>query len=157
MERAPETFIFEVVWDEKERRKRVQLKSDAYFNHFLQRARVGDRGTITVSFKKPTRSQQQLRYYWILVSLLAPHCGYSLDEMDATLTDEEMHDALMRRKFGTKRVMVGGEVETVRRSIANRAGFPKAEMAELIEYVLELCRENGVVVPSMEELGYIRG
>lgn len=95
---------------------------------------------------KPTRSDQQLAYHFVLIGYLAKHCGY---------TKDEMHDAVVRLKFGEKAVTIGNRTVAVRRSVSESAKMPKGDMVELIEFDLQLCDELGVNVPSMEELGYI--
>lgn len=127
--------------------KTLELNSRAYYQHFLNKhTKEGDIGTLSLKLKKPTRSESQLRYYWVIVGLLAEHTGD---------TDEELHDALMKLKFGTKKIKLGKDIVEVRKSISNRAKFPKQDMAELIDFTLEKCAEMDVVVPSKEELGYI--
>ncbi|MCF7843884.1 hypothetical protein K9M47_03225 [Candidatus Gracilibacteria bacterium] len=127
--------------------KTLVLSSRAYYQHYLNKhTKDGDIGTIEVKLKKPTRSEQQLRYYFVLIGLLAEHTDYD---------DEELHDAIMRLKFGTKKLKLGKDIIEVRKSVANNARLPKQEMSELISYTLEKCAEMEVVVPSKFELGYI--
>lgn len=127
--------------------KTLVLNSRAYYQHFLNKhTKAGDVGSMEIKLKKPTRSESQLRYYWVIVGLLAEHTG---DE------DEELHDALMKLKFGTKKVKLGKDIVEVRKSISNKAKFPKLAMMELIEFTLEKCAEMEVVVPTKEELGYL--
>lgn len=127
--------------------KTIVLNSRAYYQHFLNKhTKEGDIGSMEIKLKKPTRSENQLRYYWVIVGLLAEHTGD---------IDEELHDALMKLKFGTKKIKLGKDIVEVRKSISNRAKFPKQDMAELIDFTLEKCIEMEVVVPTKEELGYI--
>jgi len=62
---------------------------------------------------------------------------------------------LMKLKWGTKQVDLGGEIVEVRRSVSDNARFPKGDMQEQIEFALEKCAFLGINVPSMESLGYI--
>ena len=101
---------------------------------------------MTIILKKSTRTEQQLRYYAVLVGLLADYTGN---------TWEEMHDALMRLKWGTKKVKIGKEIVEVRKSISNSAKFKLTDMIEQIEFTLEKCFELDIVVPTKQELGYI--
>lgn len=117
--------------------------------HYLQQLRDLPHGTrLAAVFEeyKPTRSSQQLAYHFVLVGYLAKHTGY---------TKDEMHDAIVRLKFGERQVTIGTRTVAVRRSVSESAKMPLADMVELIDYDLELCRELGVAVPTMEELGYI--
>ena len=98
--------------------------------------------------KLPSRSEQQLSYHFVLAGYLSDHTGY---------TKEEIHDAVMKLKFGTKKIKLDGKEVEVRKSISNRAKFPKDKMSELIEYDLELCNNLEIRVPTASELGYILG
>lgn len=100
---------------------------------------------MTLDFKKPTRTEQQLRYYWVIVGLISEYTGN---------TEEELHEALMILKFGTKEVKLGKDLVNVRQSISNSARFEKQKMAELIEFALEKAQELEIRVPTRQELGY---
>ncbi len=100
----------------------------------------------TFSEHTTTKSDSQHNYHYELLSYIADHTGH---------TKEELHDAFMRIKFGTKTVQIGGFKVSVRKSIANSSYIPKAQMAELIEFDLQSCKDLGIRVPTAEELGYI--
>jgi len=117
--------------------------------HYLQQLSDIPEGTrLAAVFEeyKATRSDQQLAYHFVLIGYLAKHCGY---------TKDEMHDAVVRLKFGERHVTIGDRTVAVRRSVSESAKMPKGDMMALIEYDLQLCEELEVKVPSMEELGYI--
>jgi hypothetical protein len=96
--------------------------------------------------KVPSRSQAQLSYHMVLMGYISEYSG---------CTPEEAHDAVMRAKYGVKKVKIGDIVEEVRQSVSDKALFPKYWMVELIQYDLELCKKLNIHVPTMEELGYI--
>lgn len=126
--------------------KTLVLLSRPYYQHFLNtKVKVGEIGTMTLDFKKPTRTEQQLRYYWVIVGLISEYTGN---------TEEELHEALMILKFGTKEVKLGKDLVNVRQSISNSARFEKQKMAELIEFALEKAQELEIRVPTRQELGY---
>lgn len=87
---------------------------------------------------QPAPSRAQLFYDWVLMGYLAEHVGCA---------ESEMHEIVMRQKFGTKTVMVAGVSHEVRRSVSDGAKMPKPDMSELIEYDLDLCKELDVRVP----------
>jgi len=128
-------------------KKRVKLRSPEHWQAIVSRLTVGGEYALTIEGLRKSRSQQQLRYYWALLGYLADYSGHEVTEL---------HDAIMRQKFGVKQVVVGSVKETVRRSIADVARFPKEDMVELIDEVLRICQDCGVRVPSKEELGYLR-
>lgn len=104
--------------------------------------------TIAATFYQEvaTRSQNQLAYHFVLLGYLAEHTGY---------TKIELHDAIMRLHFGTKKVTLNGRTTEVRASISDAAKLSKPEVSELIEYDLEVCKSLEIKVPTPEELGYI--
>ena len=140
-----DSFTFEIV--EKDGEKRVKINATDYYKHFLKtKTKIGDVGTLTLSFKKPTRSEAQLRYYWVIVGLIADYNGN---------TTEELHDALMRLKFGTKQIKVGKQIVEVRRSISKQAKMSKTDCIELIEFARETAFDLNINIPSAESLGYV--
>lgn len=140
-----DSFTFKIV--KREGDKTVALNSRQFYQHFLNtKTKEGDVGTLTIKLKKPTRSDQQLRYYAVLVGLISDYTGN---------TWEEMHECLMVLKFGTKKVKLGKDTVNVRQSISNSARFGKVKMIELIEFALEKCLDLDIKVPTREELGYL--
>lgn len=140
-----DNFQFKIA--QKDGQKVIELLSRKFYQHFLNtKTKVGDFGTMQITFKKPSRTDSQLRYYAVIVGLLATHTGYTWDEM---------HEALMIIKWGTKEVKIGEQSVRVRKSISNRARFPKDWMSEQIEFTLEKAMEYEINIPSREELGYL--
>lgn len=127
-------------------RKRWVPNSKAHYLQQLSDIPDGTRLAAVFEEFKATRSDQQLAYHFVLIGYLARHCGY---------TKDEMHDAVVRLKFGERQVSIGDRTVAVRRSVSESAKMPKDDMMALIEYDLQLCEDLGVRVPSMEELGYI--
>lgn len=129
-------------------KKKLQLNSSAHWQMEINKLWPGKKYAITVEEYKPARSKEQLAYYWVLLGYLADYSGH---------TSEELHDAIMRRKFGTKKIKVGNLEEEVRKSIADTARFPKSDMVELISEALNLCSQLEIRVPTKQELGYLPG
>ena len=138
------TVLGSVVFDGG--KKRIKFNSPEHYHNEVQRLVVGKTVGITVEEYKASRSAAQLAYHWVLLGYMARHTGH---------TAEELHDMVMRTKFGTKTVRVGSIEQEVRRSISDAARFPKGYMIELIEFDLQLCAELDIRVPSKEELGYL--
>jgi hypothetical protein len=121
-------------------------KSGPYFRQMLRYCPKDKPVLATFSTKVPSRSRAQLAYHWVLVHLIADTMGESA---------EDVHDAIMREKFGEKEIRVGWFVKRVRKSVSDRAKMPKFDMSELIEFDLKICKFLGLVVPTPEQLGYI--
>lgn len=120
--------------------------SQNYMRDRLNKIPVGKKVQVTFSDFETTRSDQQLRYHWVLVGYIAE---YNQD------TKEETHDAIMRLKFGTKKVKIGKIEVEVRKSVSASARIPKHKMVELIDYDLRICKFLELKVPTKKELGYV--
>lgn len=127
-------------------KKRLRLNSPDHWQHYINQLFEGKKYGISVSEYKASRSKSQLAYYWVILGYLGDYTGY---------TPEELHDAIMRQKFGVKHVSLGGIEQDVRKSIADSARFPTSDMVELIHEVLQIAHKLGVIIPSKEELGYL--
>lgn len=126
-------------------RHRFIPKSAKYLSHKLSEIPLKTELTCTFSQVKASRSQQQLAYHWVLLDLLAKYTGES---------KEELHDGIMRIKFGTKKIKLGKYEMEVRKSVSNKALFPKDDMVNLISFDLELCNFYEIKIPTAQELGY---
>ena len=138
------SFLYTVVLDKD--KKKLVLNAPDYYQHHVSKLAVGSKGTIWVSDKKPTRSQNQLRYYFVIVGLLRAYTGD---------TKDEMHQILVSLCFGTKRKKRFGQWVEIRESVSDAAEMPWGKMAELIDFTLARCAKENVIVPSKESLGYI--
>lgn len=127
-------------------RKRFIAKSPEHLAQCFARTPEGIEVAATFAKPQVTRSRSQLAYHWVLMGYLGEYVG---------CTETEMHEIVMRRKFGTKTVLVDGVPEEVRRSVSDAARMSKTDMSELIEMDLELCERLQVHVPTAAQLGYL--
>lgn len=93
------------------------------------------------------RSKEHLAYYWIILGYLANYNGD---------IKEELHECIMIELFGTKKKNFNGKEYTIRKSVSNKAHMPSHQMTELTLYVKDICKKFGVILPTEEELGYIK-
>lgn len=119
--------------------------SQGYMRDNLNKIPVGEKVSVTFSKNIPTRSEAQLAFHWVLMSLISDYVG---------CTPEEMHDFVMRVKFGTKKIKIGKVEVEVRKSISNSAKMPKHKAVELIDMDLKICKFLELKVPTKKELGY---
>lgn len=139
------TFQFKIAF--LNGKKVLELLSRDYYQHFLNtQCKIGEIGSMFLTFKKPTRSENQLRYYWTILGLMANELGYK---------SEELHEWIMIMCFGTKKVTVNGITKEVRKSISDKARMSISDCITLIDFTLEKCAELNIVVPNKESLGYI--
>lgn len=127
-------------------KKKFIPKSPAYVRDQMSKLQVGKNASMTLSETKAIRSPAQLAYHWVLMGYIAEYTGN---------TKEEMHDAIMRIKFGEKEVRIGNYKVRVRKSVSDEARMAKFDMVDLISFDLELCADLEIRVPTAEELGYI--
>lgn len=126
--------------------KRFVPTSKEFLASMMAGIPIGKKLTCTFSEKIPTRSEAQLHYHWVLLTLISDYTGD---------TKEELHDAIMRIKFGTKLIRLAGHSVQVRKSISNMGRMTVSQVAELINFDLEVCQKLDIHVPTMEELGYV--
>lgn len=138
------TVLGEVV--EVEGKKKFRPNSTTYFNENMSRFMVGKK--LVAEFKefRSLRSEPELRYHMVLCGYISAHTGF---------TKREVHEAIMKLKFGIKEVKLLGYVAEVRRSISESGDLENWEAVELIEYDLAMCAEMEIRVPTAKELGYL--
>lgn len=150
-ERARKHAVFSVLGEvvEVEGIHRFIPFSIPHLNACLKRVSRGTKLFAEFSEFRTMRSMAQLRYHWVLMKYIATHSGH---------TDEEIHDYVMRLKFGEKTIKLGKKRKAkIRRSISETGNLSKLEATELIEFDLALCAELEIRVPTAEELGYLPG
>lgn len=106
------------------------------------------RAKIRATYKeiKGEHSKPQHNYHFALCGLIATHTGYTVDDV---------HDAMMKQAFGTKKVTLLGKTTEARESLSAAAQLSVGKAVELVNKDLEVCAELGIVVPTKEELGYL--
>lgn len=129
-----------------EGKKRFIPNSTGHFNVSLARLFVGKKLTASFSAAGAIRSNTQLRYHWVLMGYLSDHTGY---------TKEELHDWVMRVKFGEKAITIQGITMKTRKSLSDTGKMPKHEAVELIDFDKKLCADLDIHIPTAEELGYL--
>jgi len=128
-----------------EGKRRFIPNSPKYYRYQCSKMPLSKQFCVKFTANTGSRSSNQLRYYWCLLGLISDHTGH---------TSEELHDFVMRAKFGTKTIKIGNLEQEIRMSIADDAHMTTSDCVELIMFTLEICRDLEIVVPSKEELGY---
>ncbi len=120
--------------------------SPGHMRACVSRISLKKRIACTFSEDDSTRSEQQLRYHFVLIGYLADYSG---------TTTAEMHEAVMILKFGTKTIRIANKEVKVRKSISKSGHLTKTQVMELIDFDLSLCADMQIAVPTKEELGYL--
>ncbi len=105
---------------------KVVFKNRRYFDGMLSTFENEEKCRLTLEKERGTRTQQQNRYYWFCLTIIAEHCGY---------LPEELHEVFRSKFLKTKKVYRGGEL-TVLKSTTSLTSI------EFGEYI-EQCRREG--------------
>jgi len=92
------------------------------------------------------RSRGQLAYHKVLARYIAN---------DQEMTEDDVHDALMKEVFGIREYTFMGKTHQGRYSLSDAGGLKTSQVMDLIEKDLATCSFLGIVVPTLESLGYI--
>jgi hypothetical protein len=89
------------------------------------------------------RTSRQLRYYWVLISIIQDW----LNEQGNQLTQDQTSD-LMKAKFYNEIITLpNGEKRKVLKSISDKSETDIKEMAEYITKITVECAEWGIDIP----------
>lgn len=125
----------------KSENKGIKFKSEHQRGLWLQRLSQldGKEFALTIDERKPTRSENQNRYYWLYLRVIASETGY---------TDGELH-SMFKGKFLTKEIKeVMGQKVRITRSTTE---LTKSEFAE---YILEIQNFTGILPPDTDNFFY---
>lgn len=91
------------------------------------------------------RSRSQLAYHKVLGRYIAHDQGMS---------EDDVHDAMMKECFGIRHYSLNGKTYEGRYSISDAGGLDTTQVNALIVEDLETCKFLEIKVPTQEELGY---
>jgi len=93
------------------------------------------------------RTSKQLRYYWVLISIIQNY----LNQEGNDLTQEQTSD-LMKAKFHNEIIVLpNGEKRKILKSISNQSETNIKEMADYITKIIVECGEWGIDIPLCDE------
>ena len=130
------TFLGKVILDQKTGRNRLKMMHDSLFTHELSKIKSGTDVAINLEIRKPKRTEQQNRYYWLYLEILARETGY---------TEDELHEAFKKKFLGKGRKMVCGEDITLCKSTTTLS------VSGFIDYILSIENETGIIAPDTKE------
>lgn len=119
----------------------LKFKSDYHRSLFKKRLGLleGKEFTLNIDERKPTRSEQQNRFYWLYVNLISDETGFTKDECHT----------LFKGKFLTREIKeVMGEKVRITKSTTD---LTKSEFSE---YILEIQNLTGILPPDTDEFFY---
>lgn len=133
-----ENFAASIISDsESGFKKKLKIESPIYYQDRLNKFKVGDSVTVTLTNKKPKRTGQQNRYYWgVYLPMIAQETGEQ--DLDA------LHN-LFRGKFlstGIK-VVLGEKVRMMKSTT-------ELSILEFIDYIMAIEGLTGISAPPPE-------
>lgn len=129
-----QTFLGKIV--QKEEKKDIAMNSPALYRHFInEECKVGDEIAITLTNRRPKRTDLQNNYYWLFLSLIATSSGH---------TTEELH-IWAKGKFLTQGMseVYGSKVRIVRSTT-------KLNVGEFCEYIMRIEEATGIPSPKTD-------
>jgi len=118
----------------------LRIKSPVWYHHQLNKFKDGQEVTLSVSNRKPKRTEQQNRYYWgVYLPLVAKETG------EANL--EALHE-LFKGKFLTE-----GIVEVLGQKTRLKKSTTELSKAEFSMFIMNIEAETGIAAPPTESYG----
>ncbi|KAF0148750.1 MAG: hypothetical protein FD143_2832 [Ignavibacteria bacterium] len=131
-----------------EKGKLLLANRESFYNEIKQMA--NRRVYLTVSEERPTRTNEQLRYWFGVV--LKMIVDYILETQGQNVSVEDMHEYYVQKGyFGLESKMINGEIIIIH----NRSKKVNTkQFAEVVEKVKMEWAERGLVIPDSNEINY---
>lgn len=124
-------------------KKRVELKAPRYYQHDLNKFRVGEEISLYVTSKKPLRTIRQNRYYRVYLNEISLEGGHDVDYLHEFFKGEFLSSE--------PRLMYGKEVR-------KKGSTTELSVNDFCEYILKIAELTGIEPPPTESynLGSLR-
>lgn len=121
---------------DKDGKNKLQIKAPVWYQHQINKFKVGETVSVYVSSRRPKRTVQQNRYYWFYLGEIAKETG----EMNT----DRLH-RLFTGKFLTEEIVeVLGEKVRMVKSTTTLSKY------EFSEYIEKIAGETGIEAPPTE-------
>lgn len=101
---------------------------------------------VSIDDVQETRSNPQLKYYWLLISVIQEY----FNEQGNNLSQEETSNE-MKRRFFYKTLNINNKQMKVLKSIANNSETDVKEMKEFIDNIINWCDEWDIIIPRCDD------
>lgn len=128
-------YAASIVLDKNTGKKKLELASEIYFNHCVNKFREGERVTLQVTNKKPRRTIQQNSFWWAYLTIASQETGH---------TPEELHEWAKTACMPTRIVKIMGDPVRMKKSTTE---LTVTEFSELIE---KFAQKTGIPPPPIE-------
>lgn len=138
-----ETFAGTVVAGQNDFDRRVSINAKAYYKTKVNQLMIGDKVWVTIDDRKPKRSDQQNRLYWLYLNSIAEETGNNADAL---------HELFKRElgPFELRNITINNRNETVKVPKSSTQ-YTKAEFGE---YLLDIQELTGVAIPDTNNYLY---
>lgn len=101
---------------------------------------------VSIDDVQEKRSNPQLKYYWLLISVIQEY----FNEQGNNLSQEETSNE-MKRRFFYKTLNINNKQVKVLKSIANNSETDVKEMKEFIDNIINWCDEWDIIIPRCDD------
>lgn len=101
---------------------------------------------VSIDDVQETRSNPQLKYYWLLISVIQEY----FNEQGNNLSQEETSNE-MKRRFFYKTLNINNKQVKVLKSIANNSETDVKEMTQFIDNIVNWCDEWNIIIPRCDD------
>lgn len=124
-----------VVVDKITGKKKLELASQVYFQHCVNKFKEGEKITLQLTNKKLLRTRSQNRFWWSYLTIASVETGH---------TPEELHEWAKTACMPTKIVKIMGDPVRMKKSTTE---LTVNEFSELIE---KFAQKTGIAPPPVE-------
>lgn len=128
-------YAASVVVDKNTGKKKLELASEIYFNHCVNKFKEGERVTLQVTNKRPRRTQNQNSFWWAYLTIASQETGH---------TPEELHEWAKTACMPTRIMKIMGDPVRMKKSTTQ---LTVNEFSELIE---KFTQKTGITPPPIE-------
>lgn len=102
---------------------------------------------VSIDDIQETRSNPQLKYYWLLISVIQEY----FNEQGNNLSQEETSNE-MKRRFFYKTLNINNKQVKVLKSIANNSETDVKAMTQFIDNIVNWCDEWNIIIPRCDDI-----
>ena len=132
-----QSFAATIVKVISENRNTFAVESKTYFQHQINKFKEGTKVTLEIHTRKPKRTEQQNKYWWVYITLIGGETGH---------TPEEIHE-WAKRMFLPPRY-----VKIMKTEMKLPASTPLLSKSEMSDYLDRISAATNVPLPDPSTL-----
>lgn len=130
-----------VIEKDEEGKNKLRILSPVWYQHQLNKMKVGEKVSIYLSTRRPKRSEAQNRYYWgVYLPLIANETGER--------NIEKLH-ALFSGLFLTE-----GIYTVLDKQVRIKKSTTELSVSQFIAYIMDIEAETGIEAPPTENFSF---